>query len=49
MFCNLTVEYLQAINTGGIPQILTSLERVISSEVRRIQEEVRTEFQKRAN
>mgnify|MGYP000949901850 CR=1 FL=1 len=29
MFIALTYEYLNAINGGGIPEILTSLERVI--------------------
>lgn len=36
MLLNLTKNYLQAINTGGVPQILTSMERVISSEMKRI-------------
>ena len=31
MFMGLAIEYLQAINTGGIPNILNSLESVISS------------------
>jgi hypothetical protein len=29
MFLKLTLEYVDAINSGGIPQILTSLDRVI--------------------
>jgi len=36
MLLNLTKNYLQAINTGGVPQIVTSMERVISSEMKRI-------------
>ena len=36
MLLNLLKNYLQAINTGGVPQILTSMERVISSEMKRV-------------
>jgi hypothetical protein len=36
MFFNLVNNYLQAINSGGIPQIVTSMERVISSEMKKI-------------
>ena len=36
MLLNLLKSYLQAINTGGVPQILTSMERVINSEMKRV-------------
>jgi len=44
MFINLALEYIHAINTGGVPTILNSLERVISSEIRRVQEETKMEY-----
>lgn len=46
MFLNLTCEYVEAINNGGIPQILTSIERVISSETRKIMENCNSEYEK---
>ena len=46
MFINLALEYIHAINTGGVPTILNSLERVISSEIRRVQEETKMEYQR---
>jgi hypothetical protein len=30
MFVKLSLEYVEAINSGGVPQVLTSLERVIA-------------------
>lgn len=36
MFVGITMEYLNAINEGGVPEILTSLERVITSESRKV-------------
>lgn len=29
MFLKLSLEYIESINSGGIPQVLTSLDRVI--------------------
>ena len=46
MFLKLTFEYLEAINNGGVPQILTSVERVISSEIRKIMETCKAEYDK---
>ncbi len=34
MFISLTYDYLEAMNSGGVPEILNSLERVISHECR---------------
>lgn len=47
MFLKLTYEYVDAINTGGIPQILTSIERVISSETRKIVETTKAIYEKK--
>lgn len=47
MFLKLTCEYLEAINNGGIPQILTSIERVISTETRKIVETAQAFYDKR--
>lgn len=44
MLLNLTFEYIDAINTGGVPTIASSLERVISSEVRRFTEAASIQF-----
>lgn len=38
MFISLTYEYINAINGGGVPEILTSLERVILVESRKVVE-----------
>lgn len=46
MFLKLTFEYVEAINNGGVPQILTSVERVISSEIRKIMENCKAEYDK---
>ena len=45
----LTCEYLEAINTGGIPTIMGSMERLMLTEVRRVQEEIRHGFYKKIN
>ena len=42
MFLKITLEYVDTINNGGIPQILTSLDRVILQEVRNIVEELKS-------
>ncbi|EGR28299.1 hypothetical protein IMG5_179190 [Ichthyophthirius multifiliis] len=44
MLMGLVMEYLQAINTGGIPNIMNSLEAVVSSQVRREHEEARSQY-----
>ena len=36
IYLNLAYEYVNAMNSGGIPKIMNSLERVIASEVRKI-------------
>lgn len=46
MFLKLTFEYIEAINNGGVPQILTSVERVISSEIRKVMETCKAEYDK---
>jgi len=43
------MEYLDAINSGGVPTISSSIERVISTEIRKVVEEVREEFYKILN
>ncbi len=47
MFLKLTYEYLQSINNGGVPEIMNSLERVISTEARKILEDLKSEYDKR--
>lgn len=47
MFLKLTYEYVDAINNGGVPQILTSIERVISSETRKIVETTKAFYEKK--
>ncbi|EAS02056.2 amine-terminal domain guanylate-binding protein (macronuclear) [Tetrahymena thermophila SB210] len=49
MFLGLVQEYLQSINTGGIPTILNSLESVISQQVRKEFEDARAEYLRRVN
>ncbi|KAL4491464.1 hypothetical protein ABPG72_008120 [Tetrahymena utriculariae] len=49
MFMGLVIEYLQAINSGGVPTILNSLESVISSQIRKVYEEARGEYMKQVN
>lgn len=49
MFLKLTCEYVEAINNGGIPQILTSIERVISTEIRKIVETTQSFYYKKVN
>jgi hypothetical protein len=44
MFLKLTFEYLDAINNGGVPEILSSLERVISTEARKVIEDLKYEY-----
>ena len=44
MFLNLTLEYLDSINSGGIPMISNSLDRVRQTEVRRITEDLRKNY-----
>lgn len=38
IYLNLVREYIEAMNTGKVPEILTSLERVLESEARTISE-----------
>ena len=47
MFLKISYEYIEAINNGGIPQILSSLERVISTEARKILEDLKNEYEKK--
>jgi predicted transcriptional regulator with HTH domain len=47
MFLKLTLEYVEAINSGGIPQILTSLDRVIQQEARKVLEDLKNLYQSR--
>ncbi|KAM3144212.1 hypothetical protein pb186bvf_003674 [Paramecium bursaria] len=47
MFLKITLEYVDTINNGGIPQILTSLDRVILQEVRNIVEELKSQYVKK--
>lgn len=49
MFLKLTLEYVEAINSGGIPQILTSLERVIQQEARKITEDMKNLYLHKIN
>jgi len=44
MFLNLTNSYVQALNSGGVPQILTSMERVVSSEMKKIYDNLAKEY-----
>lgn len=46
MFLKLAYEYIDAINNGGVPEILSSLERVISSETRKVIEDLKSEYDK---
>jgi chromosome segregation ATPase len=48
MLLNLIYEYVDAINTGGVPQILTSLERVISAELRKISDDLLIEYHEKS-
>ena len=36
IYLNLVYEYVNAMNSGGIPKIMTSLESVISAEIRKV-------------
>ncbi|CAK55991.1 unnamed protein product (macronuclear) [Paramecium tetraurelia] len=47
MFLKLSLEYVDAINSGGIPQILTSLDRVIQQEARNLLEELKSQYSKK--
>ena len=47
MFLKLSYEYVESINNGGVPQILTSIERVISSETRKIVETTKSYYDKK--
>jgi len=49
MYIKLVLEYLESINTGGIPTILSSLERVISTELRQTEEDCKNEYMKYAS
>lgn len=42
----LSIEYVEALNSGGIPQILTSLDRVIQQEARNLLEELKRGYSK---
>lgn len=44
IYLNLVREYIEAINTGKVPEILTSLERVLQSQARTITEEMRKKY-----
>lgn len=44
MFLNLTYCYVEAINKGGVPEILTSLERVINNEVKKVYDSIVKEY-----
>ena len=44
MLLNLCKLYLESINTGGVPQILTSLERVVSGEMKRLFDEFAKQY-----
>ena len=49
MFLSLAFEYTQAINEGYIPEILTSLERIISAEIRKITDDTLREYHEKVN
>jgi hypothetical protein len=44
IYLNLVREYLDAINHGKVPEVLTSLERVLESEARQITESLKTGY-----
>eukprot|EP01017_Pseudomicrothorax_dubius_P046285 TRINITY_DN8127_c0_g1_i3.p1 TRINITY_DN8127_c0_g1~~TRINITY_DN8127_c0_g1_i3.p1 ORF type:complete len:697 (+),score=185.74 TRINITY_DN8127_c0_g1_i3:205-2295(+) len=48
MFLHLVLEYISSINSGGVPVILSSFERVMASEARRIFDELTNEFTERS-
>mmetsp|Transcript_5795 Transcript_5795/g.5004 ORF Transcript_5795/g.5004 Transcript_5795/m.5004 type:complete len:109 (-) Transcript_5795:346-672(-) len=48
MLLNLAQCYVESINKGGVPEILTSLERVINNESKKIYESTVKEYMKLA-
>ena len=46
MLLNLAQCYVESINKGGVPEILTSLERVINNESKKIYESTVKEYMK---
>jgi len=49
MLLNLAFEYTEALNLGGVPQILPSLERIISAEIRKITDDLLIEYHENAD
>ena len=47
MFVKLTLEYVEAINSGGVPQVLTSLDRVMQQEARSLLEDLKSLYTQR--
>lgn len=49
LYLNLVREYVDAINGGRVPEILTSLERVLESEARQVTEGLMNSYKEAMN